>query len=45
MKDVSGPGGVLKVQADLKEGFGKILQGERKGNPIKDVFFEEYVVQ
>ena len=45
VKDVSGPGGVAKVSEDLKEGFGKILQGDRKENPLKMVYFEEYIVQ
>lgn len=45
LKDVSGSSGVTKVRDDLKEGMGKILQQDRKENPIKEVLFEEYVVQ
>ena len=45
VKDVSGSAGVAKLQAELRDGFGKILQGDRKENPVREVLFEEYVVQ
>ena len=45
VKDVSGSAGVVKVQAELRDGFGKILRGDKKENPVREVLFEEYVIQ
>ncbi len=44
-KDVSGSAGISRLREDMKRALGKILQQDRKENPIKDVLFEEYVVQ
>ncbi|MBN9120793.1 MAG: flagellar basal body-associated FliL family protein [Planctomycetes bacterium] len=45
IKDVSGSAGINRVRDDMRQGLGKILQQNRKENPIKEVLFEEYVVQ
>lgn len=45
VKDVSGGENVRRVQGDIKKEMGKMLQGKRKENPLKDVLFEEYVIQ
>ena len=45
LKDVSGSKGVEGLQEALKKAFGEILAPGAKKNPIKNVLFEEYVVQ
>lgn len=45
LKDVSGSAGVDRLRDAVKREFGRILFPGRAPNPIREVLFEEYIVQ
>jgi flagellar basal body-associated protein FliL len=45
IKDVSGSVNVTRHRDEMRRELGKILQQNRKENPVKEVLFEEYIVQ